>query len=300
MGNYLKMNQPPLTRKKRQWAKNRDVTLRGKRLNYNAAIQGRYVRALKNLVTEMTRQTNQQVIALFKGKTGKQFFAEQKEITAMDASLSSQARILLNKLSKKFEKLFNFKSIMLAEWMTEQTAKVSKTSLHGSLEQLTGGLSLKTGIVTEGTEEVSKAIIAENVSLIKSIPEQYFNDVTGSVMRSITTGQGLADLIPDLKKYEGQTERRAKNLALDQTRKAYNSINKQRLVSLNVKQFEWIHSGGGQKPRKSHLMLDGKTFSFENLRQEQIKLGVPESDLGIPGEAINCRCTILPIIQFED
>ena len=68
--------------------------------------------------------------------------------------------------------------------------------------------------------------------LIKSIPEQYFKDVTGSVMRSITTGNGLADLVPEIKKYDGQTERRAKLLALDQTRKAYNSINKQRMQSL--------------------------------------------------------------------
>lgn len=149
-------------------------------------------------------------------------------------------------------------------------------------------------------EDVAKALIAENVSLIKSIPQQYFKDITGSVMRSITTGNGLADLLPAIKKYNRISERRVKNLSLDQTRKAYNAVNKQRMQSVGVKQFEWVHSGGGQKPRVSHMKISGMIFNFENLESEQSKLGVPKGDQGIPGYPINCRCTIVPVIKFED
>ena len=70
--------------------------------------------------------------------------------------------------------------------MVLNSQKISKTVLHESLQKLSGGLSLKTGVVTEGTEEIAKASIAENVSLIKSIPSQYFNAITGSVMRSMS------------------------------------------------------------------------------------------------------------------
>jgi SPP1 gp7 family putative phage head morphogenesis protein len=210
------------------------------------------------------------------------------------------ARKLMNHLTAKFQALFNFKAGDLAESMVSGAAAVSKSSLHTSLKQLSGGLSLKTGVVPKGMEDVSKALIAENVSLIKSIPQQYFKDVTGSVMRSITVGRGIADLLPEIKKYQGQTERRAKNLSLDQTRKAYNSINKQRMQSIGVKQFEWVHSGGGQKPRESHLKIAGHIFDFENLESQQAALGVPKEDQGIPGYPINCRCTMLPVIRFED
>jgi SPP1 gp7 family putative phage head morphogenesis protein len=148
-------------------------------------------------------------------------------------------------------------------------------------------------------EEVAKASVAENVSLIKSIPEQYFKDITGAVMRSITTGNGLADLVSEIDKYAGQTKRRAENLALDQTRKAYNSINKQRMQAIGVRQFEWIHSGGGQVPRESHLKISGHIFDFDKVEEQQAALGVPERDRGIPGFPVNCRCTMLPVINFE-
>ena len=292
--------KPPLTREKKRWAKNRDVVLRGTRLDYNIAQQEKYERSINRLVKQMADETKKEVIALFQSTTGKDFFKQQKQAAAMDESLSSQARILMNSLMDKFYILFNRKSKSLAEIMLDGVSKASKTTLYSSLKQLSGGLSLKTGVVSKGMEDVAKAIIEENVSLIKSIPEQYFKNITGEVMRSITTGRGLADLRPAIEKYDGQTYRRAKNIALDQTRKAYNSINAERMLSNNVKQFEWIHSGGGQHPRPSHQKISGHIFNFATLFKEQEALGVPKADRGIPGQAINCKCVMVPVIKFED
>ena len=274
-------------------------TLRGTKLAYNAAQQARYVLALKKLVRKMTDETNKQVVNLFYDSASKDYFKQQKKATAMDDSISSQARILMNKLTATFTSLFAMKAKPLAESMVKGATAASKASLHSSLQVLSGGLSLKTGVVPAGMEDVSTATVAENVSLIKSIPAQYFKDITGSVMRSITTGNGLADLMPDLRKYSTQTDARVRNLALDQTRKAYNNINKQRMVAIGVKQFEWLHSGGGQKPRTSHLKIAGHIFNFATLEDEQAALGVPEADRGIPGHPINCRCTMRPIVDFS-
>lgn len=312
----------PLTKRKTKWAQSRsNVALRGTRLQYNASQQVKYTTALNKLVMQMTEEVKKQVTRLFNGEIADDFFEQQEQIAAMDdrirhkdikgsrkdknnvtmdASISSQARVLMNALTRKFTQLFNSKSKPLAESMVLGAASASKSNLHTSLKELSGGLSLKTGVVPEGMQDVATASVAENVSLIKSIPQQYFKDITGSVMRSITTGQGLADLVPDLNKYAGQTSRRVKNLALDQTRKAYNSINKQRMQSIGVKQFEWIHSGGSQKPRESHMKISGHIFSFETLYQEQEALGVPKEDQGIPGQAINCKCTMLPVVKFEE
>jgi uncharacterized protein with gpF-like domain len=95
------------------------------------------------------------------------------------------------------------------------------------------------------------------------------------------------------------THRRARNIALDQTRKAYNSIGKLKMQRLGVKQFQWIHSGGGQFPRESHVKISGQIFSFENVEKEQAALGVPEADRGIPGYPVNCRCVMKPVIVFD-
>ena len=259
-------SKAPLTSRKKNWVKNRKTTIRGTKLAYNAAQQERYVKSLQFLVQSMVDETKREITKLFKSTTSKEYFTEQKEaasIVAQDESISSQARILTNKLMKKFSSLFAKKSVTIAERMLKGALQASKTSLHSSLETLSGGLSLKTGVIPKGLEDVSKALLDENVSLIKSIPQEYFKNITGSVMRSITTGQGLKDLTPDIEKYDGQTKRRAKNLALDQTRKAYNSINKQRCIALNVKKMEWLHSGGGQQPRESHQKIDGVIDFFD-------------------------------------
>ncbi len=296
----------PLTNKRALWLKNRDITLRGQALYYNAGLQNKYINQIKKLVKLMTNSTKFHLERLFKGENAEEFFDTQKEMQAvdtygMDASISSKAKILMNGLTRKFTQLFNSKSKFLSEKMINETLRVSKSSLHGSLQKLSGGLSLKTGIVTKGLEEISTALIAENVSLIKSIPAQYFKDVTGSVMRSITEaeGTGIGGLITDLKKYEKITGRRAELIALDQTRKAYNTINKQKMTALGVKKFEWNHSGSSQKPRKSHEKINGHIFSFENLEAEQAALGVPENDRGLPGMPVYCRCTIIPVIDFN-
>jgi len=294
--------KPPLTKNKERWAKNRSVVLRGNPLHYNASLQRKYAMRLKKLIRQMTQETKEQLLKLFKNENSKYFFVKQKENEkmAMDESISSQAKILLNVLTRKYQRLFESKADSISDKMFNDSLKISKTNLHQSLKQLSGGLSLKTGVVPKGLEDVSKAIIQENVGLIESIPQKYFDDISGAVYRSITTGNGLADLVPEINKYAQTTERRATNLALDQTRKAYNSINKQRMINVGVKQFEWLHSAGSIHPRESHIKIDGHIFSFENLEQEQAKLGVPEADRGIPGHAVNCRCVMGPVIDFSE
>ncbi len=281
-----------LSDKKARWAKNRSVVLRGKKLNYNASIQTWYNRELQKLINEMTEEVKSEVSKLFRKMFVKPF--------TTDESIGSQARILMNKLEEKFESLFSLESKTLAKFMTERTLKASESNIKSSLKTLSGGLSIKTSIVPPELTDVITATIAENVSLIKSIPSQYFKDVTGAVMRSITSGQGMYDLLPEIKKYEQLTARRAELLALDQTRKAYTSVNAIKLDKLGVKKFEWIHSGGGRDPRESHLRIDGKIFSFANVEKEQAALGVPKDDRGLPGYPVNCRCTLSPVLELGE
>lgn len=297
------MASVPLTAKKAKWAKNRNVVLRGIPLMYNVSLQMRYEKAIRTLVLEMTRETKKQIAELFRDETAKDFIKQQKTAAAMDAKITPSAKKVLNALTKQFTDLFAKKSDDITERMLKDTLAASKSSLHASLEKLSGGLSLNTGVVPEGMEEISQAIINENVSLIKSIPQQYLKDVTGSVMRSITIGRGVASLLPEIEKYSGQASKRAKLIALDQTRKAYNSINKQRMQAVGVKQFEWLHSGGGQHPRRSHQAMSGNIYSFDDLpiiNQEQVAKGYEPPERGIPGQAINCRCTMGPVINFGD
>lgn len=269
--------------------KTKSKKLRGTRLNYNAGLQAEYVRELRKLVTSMSYEVNRRVIGLFEKPGSKEFFA-------MDDSIASQARILTNELTLKFEMIFNRKSKLLARKMVEKSNRISASSLQNSLKTLSGGLVLNTKAITPELQQIMSANVTENVALIKSIGAEYLSKVQKTVMRSITTGQGLKTLVPALSKYEGISRRHAKNVALDQTRKAYNSINKSRMEKIGVKKFEWVHSGGGHEPRPDHIAMSGNIYSFDDLPVIEKRTG----ERGIPGQAINCGCTMIPVIEFNE
>jgi SPP1 gp7 family putative phage head morphogenesis protein len=287
-----------LTAARRQWAAQRSKapTFKGAPLRVNAAVESRYVQQLQALTAQMTAQVKREILRLFNAPVAETHFA-QDAAHGPNANLGSQARILVNSLRQRFEALFAKRAGKLADGMVSSAAAASTTALHSSLKDLSGGLSLKTSLMTPALQSTYNAAVAQNVSLIKSIPSQYLTDVEGAVMRSITTGNGLQDLVPALEQYEGQTHRRARNIALDQVRKTYNAINKGRMQAIGVRKFEWVHSGGGAEPRPLHLdVLNGNVYSFDKLPIIDERTG----ERGIPGQAPNCKCTMAPVFDFSD
>jgi len=279
-----------LTKKKRARVEaQKPSAIKGTPLNPNAAVQNKYADKLTALVAEMVRQTRKEIESLFRKTVAKEFFAE-------DASIASHAKSVTDELSDRFNALFADRAEGAATSMIEGAQKSSSTSLLASLRELSGGVAIKTSMVPEALVPVVQASVAENVGLIKSISADYMQKVEGAVMRSITTGNGLADLIPSLEKLDGMTKRRAENIAYDQTRKVYNNVNKARMQAVGVKKFEWLHTGGSQHPRKDHIALSGKVFSFDNLPVIDPRTG----ERGIPGQAPNCRCRMVPVIEFAD
>ncbi len=298
------MAKPPLTKEKKKWAESRESTvLTGTRLNYNASQQAKYQKAILTLVRQMTEQTKKEIIKLFESETAESFFTKQKEAAAMDVGIASKTKKVANILMDKFNRLFAIKAQPIAEAMIDGAKKTSEASLKMSLRELSGDLSLSTRVIPTGIKEITQASVEENVSLIQSLPAKYFNDVVGSMMRSITSGISLATLTKQIQKFNGQTERRARNIALDQVRKAYNTFNKHSMQDLGFNKFRWVHSGGGQHPRKSHQAMSGNIYSFDDLpviNKEQVDRGYEGPIRGIPGQAINCKCTMTPVVEFED
>lgn len=285
-----------LSPKRKRWLGKRTTALKGTRLNYNVSLQLRYIRSLRKLTRDMTTEVTKTIMALFKTKHSKEYFETQQQ-AAMDASITSKAKKLMNKLTRKYTQLFRQKAPTLAANMLNGSLKTSETALKTSLKQLSGGLTLNTGIVPAGMEDAVKAMIQENVALIKSLPVEYLDDVQGAIMRSIGMAEGAPDLEAKLVKYAGMCNRRAELVALDQTSKVYGAINKMRMQAIGIKKFEWVHSGGGQHPRQSHIALDGQVFSFDDLPLKGEEGFVNGQ---YPGQAINCACTMIPVIEFED
>lgn len=261
--------------------------IKGKPLKINAAVQQRYIDSLMALVSKMTDDVEKKVTALFKSHTAQVYFA-------VDESIASQARILTNQLTFKWDTIFAKHSRPKAKKMVAQTSAASAADLAVSLKELSGGLSISTDILTGSLNDILTASVAANVSLIKSIPQEYLHQVKGSVMRSITTGNGLQDLVPDLMQYKGITKRRATNIALDQTRKTYNAFNTERSQKIGLDEGEWLHTGGGIHPRDTHIgLMNGQIYKLSQ--------GCYDPDYGgfvQPGQLVFCKCSFRPVLKF--
>ena len=281
-----------MTKKRQRWIEQRSEPpiMRGTALLYPDVTAQKYATKINSLFEAMQRETEREVLKLFKQ-------SDSKIIATQDASISSQAKFLLARLARKYMRIFNrdFPSIVLG--MLNQVDKASKSNTHQSLKELSGGLMVKTDFLTGEMNEQFKAFTAANVSLFKTIQQQHFAKVEAKVMDSITTGQGLKDLIPFFDTFGNKERNYAKNRALDQTRKAYTSINQARLEKLGIKKVEWIHSHGANDPRKLHQELDGKIFEID--KPPYIGDMYGERVYGFGGVLPNCRCTIRPVMEFD-
>lgn len=280
----------PLKIRTTPWqGKPRPKQLRGHALNPNIASQARYYDQLRALIRDMSDETADALDKFFKEPHVVDYFAQ-------DASVSEQARVVMDVLRTKFDEIFSIASQPLATQVATEASRSSATSLEGSLKQLSGGLTIDTHILTGGMRDILTATIAENVSLIKSISSEYFTQIQGAVMRSITTGNGLQDLVPFLQQHENITLRRARVIARDQTRKAFSNMNFARMRNIGIQEYEWLHSAGGQKPRKLHQHMSGNVYRIDKPPIIDEKTG----QRGKPGDLINCRCRAIPIISFSE
>ena len=271
---------------------NKKEILQGKKYNVNSQIYKWYSNELNKMVDKMSDD--------FYKKVYKLYSKDKEEIKiSQDDSITSQMRITLNKLKLKYDKYFKYKSKYLVKQFLKKSLKYSFFTFNNSFKNK--DFTIRQKYITEELKETIKASIYENVNLIKSINNRYFEEISGAVYRSINNGKGLNWLKEELLKYKEMTKKRSKLIASDQTHKVYSNIQIKNMSSNGIKYFKWVHSGGGKNPREFHKAdfpkgLNGGIFSIENPPVIDKNTG----EKGYPGTLPFCRCSMIPIIKFEN
>ena len=282
------IRKPKLTRKRKEYVDQRaSGILVGSPLTYSAGQMERYDRLIGKMAAAMYKDYARELKAVFRAN----------DVITIDASISAQARIVLRKLQQKWGRIFRRESPKIVDQIIGGIDKAAGDTLKQSLKQLSGGVTLKTDEMPAALKQAVSAAITENVTLIKSIETQYHTQIEGAVMRSLQPGgRGLADVTEALQKYEGITDRRRNIIAKDQTRKIQASISIERAKSAGIKKFKWLHSRGGSEPRPDHVAMSGNVYSYDDPPVIDRRTG----ERGFPGQAINCRCQMVPVIEWGD
>lgn len=250
-----------------------------------------YRRRLQRLVDEMNDSFVYWIRATYRANPPAIAAGDAPAIALDEASAASQLRIAVNKMRRRWLSRFDEAADDLAKYFAKAAHKRSDAALRSILRR--GGFSVKFKM-TPAMSDIMKATIAEQVGLIKSIPQQYLTNVQGAVMRSVQLGGDLGSLTKQLQKQYGVTQRRAALIARDQNMKATASMTRARQVELGITQAVWMHSHGGKEPRPTHLANDGKRYDPAK--------GWYDPDPKVrryifPGELINCRCSSGSVIK---
>lgn len=215
----------------------------------------------------------------------------RKKRKRREALASKELEKELKRLGKHWENRFDDAALRMAGWFAKATHNRSSAALKHILRK--GGWTVEFKM-TQPVRDVLNATVAENVSLIKSIPSQFHTQVEGMVMRSVAAGRDLAPLTRELQKQFGVTRRRAEFIARDQNNKATSQITRARYVDMGIEEAIWLHSGGGKKKRPTHVANSGKKFD--------VAQGWFDPDPKVrayiqPGYLVNCRCVCKPVVK---
>ena len=277
-----------IKQKSKNWAESRGDKLVGLPLKPSHDAEKLYRVTLQKAIARMR--------ADYERELKKQLKPAAKK-AAMDANLGAQLGLMFGGLDDKWGKFFGKLAQNLAGSVVNSINQTSKRNLDASLKDLSGGLTIKTPKMPAAMLSELQAATRVNVGLIKSIQSQYHEKVFQAVMNNVGNAESIKDTAEKLVSktyFIGETvSERAAFIARDQTSKLTTATNASRMKSAGVTKFRWRHSGGSADPRARHLEYNGKIFDLDNppIIEE-------DGTRGLPGQAINCRCYMIPVIDF--
>lgn len=257
------------------------VTVRA--IQPNAGLQAWYFAELNRAIEDMAASLRKTVLSAY-GQTEPPEFASD---AARNPSLllRSALRRWGGLWVSKFDKL----SLDLGQEFAKRAFGLTQRQMKAALKD--AGFTVKF-TASPGVQAAYQAVVAEQVNLIKSIPQQYLKDVESKVWNSVMKGADMHALSVDLRKTYGVTRDRAATIARDQNHKAKAIIEKTRREELGITHAIWIHSAGGKTPRRTHVDMHGKPYPIaQGMWDPDQKAYV------MPGELINCRCVSKAVVN---
>ncbi len=196
------------------------------------------------------------------------------------AQLIEQARIA-------FEQSFSISNLeFYMETVEKHGRKTSAAQLRALRRQTKAALGVDIFIPETGVPAMLDGFIAENVSLIKSIPEKMFSDIESIVTRGFQRGTLTRDMAKEIQGVHKTTRRRAQLVARDQIASLNGQINQKRQQNIGVKEYIW-RTSRDDRVRPLHANREGDKFKWSDAPSD-----------GHPGEPVNCRCTAEPVLSF--
>ena len=208
-------------------------------------------------------------------------------------SLGGDLELIFSRLTQQFTgTLVASFANTTSEEMVKKTTIINKKKFDAAIQKATG-VDLGAIVQTEGLDDFISLSVNKNVSLIKSLPEEYLKQVETIVNNGVVSGARFNTIAKEIqaganKKLAG----RIKTIAMNEIQTINSQINLRRSDSLGLKEG-FYRTSKDEKVRESHKELNGKRYflkkgAWSKLAQKFIQPGITD---------INCRCGYSPIIE---
>jgi len=251
----------------------------GPPIHPNVGIEATYKKRLLRLVEEMERSLAYWLTARWHANP---------PIMAQDELPAASLQRTMEQLGKRWLSRFDEAAPALAAYF----AQAARERVDGRLEEILERAGFIVDFKTSrAVQDMLRATINQNVSLITNIASEHLNKVEGAVMRSVQAGRDLHSLAEELKEIGITSRKRVALICNHQNNLATSQITRVRQLEAGIEMAIWRHSHAGKVPRPDHVAHDGKPYPV----REGIVLN-PKEGVCWPGSLINCRCFSQPII----
>ena len=248
-----------------------------------AGIQLDYYAALRPLLAAMREAVDQRLVEKLPSIVARAGFVTDARDDADETDYGEAVQEALEAAAADVAKeLPRSKMAETAQTIARRTSTFGRVELA---KQFKAGLGIDVMTLEPWLPARIAGFTAENVSLIKSIPQEFFRQVEREVINGIRAGRRHERLAESIRERFSVSESRARLIARDQVNKFNGELNGARQKDLGVEHFVW-RTVGDNRVREQHEPLNGKRFSWKS-----------GADGLFPGQDIQCRCTAEPDID---
>ena len=152
-------------------------------------------------------------------------------------------------------------------------------------KQVQAAFGVPLSVIERPVRERLGSFAEENVALIRTVPERYFDRIQKRIEEAFEAGERPQDVAEDIQEIGNISERDALRIANDQIGKLNGQLNEARQEQLGVEKYIW-RTVNDNRVRDEHSEREGEEFAWDD----------PPED-GHPGEPINCRCYAEPVLK---
>lgn len=260
-----------------------------------------YYKELKRLANELKRDVRELLIPAI------------KDTTLVTDSVSDILRIV-NQLQTKYSNIIAF-SQPVANRVVNSINRYNKNSFSKKSESQLG-VNINNILKENDIEDMITLQIQKQMSLIKSIPEEFLKEVEIIITNGLSEGLRHEEIARRLKGVKnisstfGKLDNRVKMIARNEIGNINGALNKARQQNAGIDYYQWDTSGD-ESVRDSHKVMNNKyckwndaTVYADNLEDIKNNKWKKRSSIGgvqhHPAMDYNCRCVSLAVIPEFD